>query len=84
MTPLRCWLAFALALGGACGCVAGGPQRASDIQNLNAISDGIRVLRTILKERSALRKLASEIAEFKQLESVQPAVAVEEAAEESA
>lgn len=30
----------ALALG-AVGCAAGGPQRASDIQNLNAISDDI-------------------------------------------
>jgi hypothetical protein len=41
MTLLRCGLAFALALGGACGCVAGGPERASDIQNLNAINDDI-------------------------------------------
>ncbi len=41
MTLLRCGLAFALALGGACGCVAGGPERASDIQNLNAIGDDI-------------------------------------------
>jgi hypothetical protein len=41
MPLLRCGLAFALALGGACGCVAGGPERASDIQNPNAISDDI-------------------------------------------
>ena len=41
MTRLRCGLVLAVALGGACGCVAGGPQRASDIQNLNAISDDI-------------------------------------------
>ncbi len=41
MTLIRCGLALALALGGACGCVAGGPERASDIQNLNAISDDI-------------------------------------------
>ncbi len=41
MTLLRCGLALALALGGASGCVAGGPQRASDIQNLNAINDDI-------------------------------------------
>ncbi len=41
MNSLRFGLAFALALGGACGCVAGGPQRASDIQNLNAITDDI-------------------------------------------
>ena len=40
MTLLRRGLAFALALS-ACGCVAGAPQRASDIQNLNAISDDI-------------------------------------------
>ncbi len=41
MSLLRCGLAFALALGGACGCVAGVSERASDIQNLNAISDDI-------------------------------------------
>ena len=41
MTLLRCGLAVALALGGACGCVAGGPERASDIQNVNGISDDI-------------------------------------------
>ena len=41
MTLLRCGLALALALGGASGCVAGGPERASDIQNLNAIGDDI-------------------------------------------
>jgi hypothetical protein len=40
MTLVRHGLALALALG-ACGCVAGAPQRASDIQNLNAISDDI-------------------------------------------
>lgn len=41
MTLLRFGLALALALGGAAGCVAGGSQRAGDIQNLNAISDDI-------------------------------------------
>ena len=41
MTLLRCGLVLAVVLGGAGGCVAGGPQRASDIQNLNAISDDI-------------------------------------------
>jgi hypothetical protein len=41
MTLVRCGLVLAVALGGACGCVAGGPQRASDIQNLNAITDDI-------------------------------------------
>ena len=41
MMLLRCGLALALALAGAGGCVAGAPQRASDIQNLNAIGDDI-------------------------------------------
>jgi hypothetical protein len=46
MTLLRCgWarlaLIGALALGGAAGCAVGAPDRASDIQNLNAISDDI-------------------------------------------
>ncbi len=40
MTLLRFGLALALALGGA-GCAAGAPERASDIQNLNGISDDI-------------------------------------------
>lgn len=42
--PPRCapWaLAAALVLGGLCGCNAGAPERASDIQNLHAISDDI-------------------------------------------
>lgn len=41
MTLLRVGLVVALCLGGAVGCVPGGPQRASDIQNLNGISDDI-------------------------------------------
>ena len=41
LTLTRLGLMLALALGGACGCDVGGPQRASDIQNLNAISDDI-------------------------------------------
>ena len=46
MTLLRRGLAplaliLALALGGAAGCDTGRPQRASDIQNLNAIGDDI-------------------------------------------
>ena len=40
MTLLRYGLII-LALGGAAGCEAGGPDRASDIQNLNAINDDI-------------------------------------------
>jgi len=41
MTLLRVGLVVVLCLGGAIGCVPGGPQRASDIQNLNGISDDI-------------------------------------------
>ena len=46
MTLLRCGLARlaligALLLGGAAGCATGAPERASDIQNLNAINDDI-------------------------------------------
>src|SRR3954451_16456499 len=63
MTLTRLGLMFALALGGACGCDAGSPQRASDIQNLNGISDDIaavsmtqsdmRRARAKLQERAA-------------------------------
>ena len=45
MTLLRCAFAFALVLGGLSGCEAGAPERASDIQNLNAISDDISAVR---------------------------------------
>ena len=41
MTLLRVGLAVILCLGGAVSCAPGGPQRASDIQNLNGISDDI-------------------------------------------
>jgi hypothetical protein len=41
MTLLRFGLVAALCLGGAVGCTPGGPERASDIQNLNGISDDI-------------------------------------------
>ena len=37
----RFGLIAALLLGGGFGCTVGGPQRASDIQNLNGISDDI-------------------------------------------
>ena len=40
MKLVRFGVAAVLALG-ACGCVTGGPERASDIQNLNGISDDI-------------------------------------------
>ena len=55
MAPLRCSLAFVMALGGACGCVAGGPQRASDIQNLNAISDDISSVTMARSDTSRVR-----------------------------
>jgi hypothetical protein len=55
MTSLRYGLAFALALGGACGCVAGGPQRASDIQNLNAITDDISAVSMTQSETARAR-----------------------------
>jgi len=41
MTLARLGLAAVLVLGGAYGCDVGGPRRASDIQNLNGISDDI-------------------------------------------
>jgi hypothetical protein len=44
MTLLRCGLLVALALGGVWGCAPGGPDRASDIQNLNGISDDIAAM----------------------------------------
>ena len=41
MTLLRLGLIAALCAGGLVACTPGGPERASDIQNLNAISDDI-------------------------------------------
>ena len=41
MTLLRVGLVFALCVGGAVACTPGGPERASDIQNVNGISDDI-------------------------------------------
>lgn len=55
MMLLRCGLIVALAVGGACGCVAGGPDRASDIQNLNAISDDISALTMTQTDGSRVR-----------------------------
>jgi hypothetical protein len=52
MTLLRLGLAFALVLGGASGCVVGGPERASDIQNVHAISDDISAV-TMTQSQSA-------------------------------
>jgi hypothetical protein len=53
MTLLRCGLAIALALGGLCGCETGGPRRASDIQNLNAISDDISAVSMTRSENTS-------------------------------
>ena len=55
MTLLRCGLAVALALGGLCGCEAGGPKRASDIQNLNAITDDISAVTMTQSETARAR-----------------------------
>jgi len=52
MTLLRCGLVLALALGGACGCAVGGPQRASDIQNVNAITDDISAVSMTRSDRT--------------------------------
>jgi hypothetical protein len=41
MKSVRLGLVVALALGAGIGCTVGGPDRASDIQNLNGISDDI-------------------------------------------
>ena len=54
MTLRRCGLILALAIG-AGGCVAGGPQRASDIQNLNAISDDIAAVSMTRSDTSHVR-----------------------------
>jgi hypothetical protein len=41
MTALRIGFVLALCLGGGFACAPGGPERASDIQNLHGISDDI-------------------------------------------
>ncbi|HXC27607.1 MAG TPA: hypothetical protein VNV38_06600 [Stellaceae bacterium] len=41
MTLLRIGLVVALCVGGVVACTPGGPERASDIQNVNGISDDI-------------------------------------------
>lgn len=45
MTPLRLGLVVALTLATAAACSIGAPERASDIQNLNGISDDISAVR---------------------------------------
>ena len=59
MTPARCGarlaLVAALTLGGACGCGVGAPERASDIQNLNGISDDIAAVNMTQSENLRAR-----------------------------
>ena len=55
MAPLRFGLAVALVLGGAYGCTSGGRERASDIQNLNAITDDISAVTMTQSDTSRAR-----------------------------
>ena len=48
-------LIAALMMGGACGCAIGGPHRASDIQNLNGISDDIAAVNMTQSENLRAR-----------------------------
>ena len=54
MTLARVGLVAALVLGGF-GCTDGGPQRASDIQNLNGISDDIAAVNMTQSENLRAR-----------------------------
>jgi len=54
MTLARFGLVAALVLGGF-GCTSGGPQRASDIQNLNGISDDIAAVNMTQSENLRAR-----------------------------
>jgi hypothetical protein len=51
----RLGLVAALMLGGVFGCTIGGPQRASDIQNLNGISDDIAAVNMTQSENLRAR-----------------------------
>jgi hypothetical protein len=55
MTIARLALVAALTLGGACGCGLGAPDRASDIQNLNGISDDISAVNMTQSENIRAR-----------------------------
>ena len=55
MTIARFALVTALMLGGACGCAIGAPERASDIQNLNGISDDISAVNMTQSENLRAR-----------------------------
>jgi hypothetical protein len=48
-------LVAGLTLGGACGCAIGAPERASDIQNLNGISDDISAVNMTQSENLRAR-----------------------------
>jgi hypothetical protein len=52
MTLIRCGAFLVLVLGGLTGCQVGAPDRASDIQNLHAISDDISAV-TMTQSSSA-------------------------------
>ena len=55
MTLARLGLVAALILGSGFGCTAGGPQRASDIQNMNGISDDISAVDMTRSENTRAR-----------------------------
>jgi hypothetical protein len=55
MSLARLGLVAALVLGGAFGCTAGGRERASDIQNLNGISDDISAVNMTQSENLRAR-----------------------------
>jgi hypothetical protein len=55
MTIARLALVAALTLGGAYGCGLGAPDRASDIQNLNGISDDISAVNMTQSENIRAR-----------------------------
>ena len=55
MTIARLALVAGLMLGGACGCTTGAPERASDIQNLNGISDDISAVNMTQSENLRAR-----------------------------
>ena len=52
MNRVRLGLVVALAFGAGIGCTVGGPERASDIQNLNGISDDISAVSMTRSESS--------------------------------
>ena len=55
MSLARLGLVAALVLGGGFGCTVGGPERASDIQNLNGISDAIAAVNMTQSENLRAR-----------------------------